>query len=624
MKKESEQAIHHIENDIIEKKKKDQFGVIIVGLILYSVILIAIVVATYLGIKAVYKSKVNTLEEAKSQTEEELEVLDLTNNEEPVVEAEEEAVVKEEEAPVEEEDEDSFTEHTAQTEEFLNVEEAFVDYSQEIFSPEKRDTTLTWKNNVFSNIENVKEPKDALVNTYNFTRKTAKCEDDSKIIYEIYTNPETSHMEKITTIRDCSDNKEITDYYYSNGNVNYVAYYTSYTGKPVDISSSDVQSRYYYQKDTLVKYSYCENGKATEYVVSDLDSYSEGTLEQYNYLEKSMLNRAYITYNAAKYLKATEVIEGYVFDELGIGQPDAEVMLYSDSGNICVAKTMTDGDGHYSLTVPVNDEDTYTMSVNKSTFTECKVFGITADSGNLSYQIEPIYLGYTELEAVYNVQIMVRDATDINQPIIEGSVKIRNGINNRDGDVIAVATLDETGAVTAPLKAGQYTIEVQKGGYETSYFTALVKIDRQAVMGYAVKDIPQEQYVAVLTWETPALDLDCIAISSGVKTVKKPSCDSVGSMIAEVTEIGDVGSDKFDYYVYDYSNCKGSDVMSGSMSNSNAVVTLFNSDGMIGNYRVPAGYCGVVWKPFEIRNNRVIVTNSYYCAIEQNSYWTTK
>ncbi len=604
-------------NHVAIKRQKDEFSVTLIGVMIYSVILIAIVAGTYLGIKAVFfNHQKNTEAAAVSKTVEEPEDTQGSENEvltEPAIEE-----ASEEKEPAKEEIVDVSS--------LVNGDNHYIDYDKTLFQPAKRNTALVWEDRVFSKLENVKNPSEASVNAYQFSRKYATREDDKKMEYLVYTNPDTEKIEKITAIEYCGDDVETIDYYYDNGAINYISQHRSIINTPVDISSSAVESRYYFNNDVMVKYSYCKDNKATEYAVSDLKKYSSGTVGQYDYLEETMLNWAYLTYYAMDHISEVEQIEGYVLDEFNMAMADAQVQLSSDLKNAIVDKTTTNGDGYYSLLLPADSTDTYTLTINKNTLDEVKIYGITASFGSSVYAVEPVYLAYTEVGAVYNVQIMMRDAENTGNAsaLSEATLKLRNGINNRSGDVIATGTLDATGAITAPMRAGSYTAEITKGGYETSYVTVIVRMDRQAVLGYAVSDVEENGYKAVLSWDATPLDLDARIFSSNAAKIGRSQNDSVGLTMAEVISLAEAGTDSYQYYVSDYSNCTGGDALSYSMSTSNAVVAVYDANGLLASYHVPMAHCGVIWRVFEIRNHKLLPINDYFNIIESNSYWTSK
>ncbi len=599
------------------KRHKDELSVTLIGMIVYAIILIVIVAGTYLGIKVLFANQQKSLEkdtmEVSSQTKESETVTDSVEPGESKVQETEEDTTEE-----------TITEAAVDSVKLVTEDKHYIDYNTTYFEPAKRNASLTWNDKVFSRLENVENPSEAPINSYLFSRKFALREDDKKMEFDIFTNPENKKIEKITAIEYCGEDIEIIDYYYDNGKINYIDQYRSIINTPIDIASAEVLSRYYFNKDVMVKYSYCTDNTVTEYTVADLDRYSSGTVGQYEYLEKTMLNWAYLTYYAIGNIEETEKIEGYVLDEFNTALADVEIQLYADSNKTVMATTTTNGDGYYSLEIPVNDLETYTINAKKNTLDEVNVYGITAGSGSSVYDVEPVYLAYTEVGAIYNVQIMARDAENVNTALADATIKLRNGINNQDGEVIATGTLDTTGAITAPMRAGSYTAQISKGGYEDSYFTVIVRMDHQAELGYAVPDLHENEFKTVFSWDTTPLDLDARVFSSGAAKIIRAQSDSVGSTMTEVIDIANAGSDTYQYFVSDYSNCTGGDALSYNMTTSNANVAIYNANGLIASYHVPMAHCGVVWKPFEIRNQKILPINDYYNIIEPDTYWTTK
>ncbi len=610
-----------------KKRKRDQFVLTIVGIIIYSVLLIGVVAGTYLGVKTFYKNHMDKVAEAVQAVEDEEEAKRKAEMEAAAKAAEEEAAAKaaEEEAAAQEQaaqEAEEPEEKILDVEEVLNRETWEIDYSQEVATPAKRDASYTWKDAVFSRIENVYSPDQAPVNTYNLSRKLAVTDVDKRLEFLIYSNPETDQVEKITTKEYCGDDIEIISYYYVNGNINYVSQYRQPVELPVNLSTTEITSRYYFDHDTMLKYLYCENNKATEYSAAEIDQYSEGTVQQYDYMEATLLNRAYINYNVVRLLPEVVTMEGYVLDEFNTGMDGAEIVVKDEKGNVSV-ETATNPDGYYSFELNADDSLRYAMTVKKNSLDEVTVYNLTAKKGELHNCIEPIYLAYSETGAIYNQQIMVRDAANANNGLAEAGIKIRVGVNNYDGDVIAAGELDSSGAIIAPMKAGMYTAEIQKGGYETCYFTIVVKSDHQAVVGYAVGDVGDNEVVTVLSWDT-TLDLDLRMFSSGGVRKEKSGIDSVGATIAEMNRTTHLDADSFMCYISDYSDSTAGDPYSYNMSMANAYVSVYSSDGLQAMFHVPVGHMGVVWKPFEIRNAKILAVNEYYFPKESAGFWVEK
>ena len=596
-----------------KKKTKDRFSVTIIGVMLYSIILIAVMVGSYIGVKAIFRNHDLAVSAASAEEAEEPE-------EEAVEEPTPEPTPEPTKAPVADEEID----HEKSLEELTDPETGIVDYSVVHFSPGKRNKDLKWKDTVFSRIENVKDPANAPVNTYDYKRVSVQLAGNESSDYKVYTDPDTGRVEKITEVRKCGDKLLITDYYYDDGNLNYADEYNSYIDRPVDISSTDIESRYYFRNDSLVRYIYCKDGSATEYAVADIDSYSSGTVDQLDYLEKDMINRAYIVYNVANSTKETEILYGYVMDEFSMPMEDAAIEVRSESDDSVIAESITDGDGLYKIAIDCSEDEKYYVYATKQTLNDVGVYGITARSGSGKYAVEPIYMGYTENLTEYPSQFVVRDATDPNVPLAGAGIQIRRGINNRNGTVVQTGQLDTNGTASVLLTSGSYTAEITKGGYETLYMSVIIRMDHQYAIGFAMPDVAQDTYRAVVSWETAPLDLNALAISSNCARVIKSSVDSLGLTTAETVTIDNAQADDFRFYVTDFGAITSGDVMAYNMTSSAAEVDIYDSEGMIGKYHVPAASAGVVWEAFEIHNRKILPVNSYYYAVDDDALWKSK
>ena len=601
-----------------KKRNKDQFLIVLMGLVGYGFILIAIVIGTFFAVKNAFAKKDAEVAAAVEQA-----VSGTDTDKVPEDTEETQDAVRVEDNEPETNEETEADEHPTEVDRYMTAE-GKLDYSQVLFEPGKRDKKLKWSDTVFSRIEDVKEPENSAVNSFRMQRKRAYTTDDHLLELMIYTNPDTAQVEKITTVEHCSDNLNIIDYYYDKGNINYAAEREALIDVPVDISSGAITSRYYFKKDTLVKYSYCENSKATVFSAASLDDYSEGTVEQYEYLESNLINKAYISYNAAKTLAEDQLIEGYILDEYDRALSDVEIKLYNADDMGEVARTTTDGDGHYNMSIPVNDDREYFLSAYKDSLDEVRIYRITARSGSGTYFVPTPRMTYSDDGAEYNEQIVVRDSLDNNTPIADASIRLRAGLNCMEGDVIASSVLDATGAAMFTLQSGNYTAEVSKGGYENSFFNVIITTGRPATVGYAVRDLSEDQLQVVLAWDTSPLDIDSRLIGTGAANIIKPSQDSVGALMTETVSLSGDNGDVYRYFVYDYSDITGGDANSGNMTDSGARVYVYSNEGLEALYNVPGGHLGVVWEPFMLHGKTVIPVNSYYNIIESGSYWTTK
>ena len=592
-----------------DKKNRDRFTVTIIGVLVYSAALIAVMVGSYVGVKAIFRNHDKKLAEINAeQTEEVAEESEVTATPTPEPEIED----------------DEITDHEMSPEELTDSETGVIDYSINRFKPGKRNKNLKWKDTVFSRIENVNDSASAPVNTFDYKRVTANLKDNKTTEYKVYTNPQNGFVEKITEVENCGEILNILDYYYDNGNINYISEYKTYVDKPINLSSSDIESRFYFRNDCLVRYIYCKDGNATEYALADIDNYSKGTVDQYDYLEEDMINRAYIVYNVAPSIKETELLYGYVMDEFSMPMEDAKIEIRSENDERVVADTRTDGDGLYKVSIDCTDDETFCAVASKDTLNEVGVFGITAKFGSGKYSVEPIIMGYTNNTTTYPTQFVVRDATDPNKPLSGAGIMIRRGINNRTGEVMQTGALDDNGTATVALTSGSYTAEITKGGYETLFLSVIVRLDHQYAVGFAMPDVDSDTFRIAVSWESAPLDLNSMAISSNRARILKSSVDSLGLTTAECVTIDNAGEDDYRFFVTDFGSITSGDLMSYNMTGSGACVDVYTSEGLIGKYHVPVANAGVIWETFEIRNKTLLPVNSYYYSVEDDDLWKTK
>lgn len=576
-------------NKAREKRHKDQMSVTIVGLIIYSIVLIGIVVLSYVGFKSVIihnKEKQAVLQEEQRKAEE---------AEKQVLEEQRKA---EEEAELEKQEKEK------------QLEEEETGY---------QDT-------VFSVIENVSDPGNALINTFDFSRKSLYEEDSKLLDYEVYTNPETDKIVKVTTRENCGDLYEITDYYYDDGVVNYIAQYRQDTDMPVDLSGDKIESRFYFnKKNQMVKYIYCESEKATEYLLADFDLYSEGTIEQYEYMENMMLEASKTAFKNASELDETAVIAGYVQDELNCPPPEPAVVQLLDSNGRVVEEKESNGDGYYEFTVKPDDNKRYNINFTcREDMIDTRVYGIKAPKGSKTVDVDTVYLAYSVYDTIYPISIFVKDADNSNIAVSGASIKFRYGINNRDGETCLTGVLGDAGEIMAQLRSGNYTVEVSKDGYEKCYTSFAVKQDTTALVAYAVKEVKEDSIKCVLSYETTPLDLDIKAFDTYARNSFKSVNDSVGITTAETIEIKGVDSGVYTFYGSDYSDIVSCDMMSYNLSQSGAKMYVYDSEGLEAVFPVPAGHAGVVWRAFEVRNHKIVTINDYYAYIEDESAFRGK
>ena len=613
----------------MKNKKNLPVLLVIAGIIVF----IGVAFLSYSSVKAAFKAQTSAaLKLAESDYElEKNEMKEAGTNRT----AEEEDKKKAETSSKEEKDEPEKEEEkkeadrntgkkTVDASSFLSKNGKRIDYSVQYFKPGKRTSSLKWEDKVFSKIENPGNPKEALINTFPFFRRALKTSDDKNLEFEVYCYPETGKPARLSAIENCGDYYEITNYYFDEDEMlNYASSCRQTVIMPIALNSSEITSRYYFSNDVMVRFIYSDGQEAKSYRSSDMSKYSSGTREQYDYIENETINKAYISYYS--FLNTDEIVKvsGYVMDEFNQPVSRAVMRISSEDGQN-LKKIKTNGDGYYSFSVDASDE-AYTISAEKDDMTAQQVYNLRVIKGSGHYFVDTIYMCYYENRTdTYDVHLIVRDAISNSKVIDNAELKLRTGVNNTDGTVFASGTLDSAGTMNIPLSSGMYTAQVDKEGYETSYFNVTVRQDHQSVIGYAVPEIEEGSYLAYVYWETTPFDLDCRMFGEYGATILRSPVDSIGSVMTECFAMEKPGNEPYKLYVSDYISCTAGNYMSYNMSVSGAYVKVYSSEGLIASLSVPAAHAGVIWDALTIRDGVVYPDNRYYYTPGTDLYWTSK
>lgn len=225
-------------------------------------------------------------------------------------------------------------------------------------------------------------------------------------------------------------------------------------------------------------------------------------------------------------------------------------------------------------------------------------------------------MSYTDNGATYNMTITLCDASSDNKPLSDATLTLRDGLNSKTGASLISSTSDNDGAVIFSLQAGSYTGEIKKDGYETSYFPVIVKMDHATAYGYTVPALSDGDYYVIASWDNPSLDLDSLFFTADIPNAIKSETDYKVGPASEAIKIETASKGVYQYFLSDYTNCIAGDPMNYSLSTSNALVTVFGTNGYMASYSVPVAHGGVIWDVFRLRNGKLITTNYFYSVID--------
>ena len=212
-----------------------------------------------------------------------------------------------------------------------------------------------------------------------------------------------------------------------------------------------------------------------------------------------------------------------------------------------------------------------------------------------------------------------------NDSVPGAEVLLREGWNNTEGTPATTVTADDYGSIYVQgLDYGYYTAEVLADGFVTSFHNVAVVPDEY----YTEWNLPMSPRLAegetriVLTWGETPYDLDSHLYNDDFhvyfsnKNYYQNSTplvnldrDDTSSYGPETITIYRPLDKDCTYYVYDYSN--GGNSSNTQLSTSGATVRVYQTDGLIATFHVPAGYTGDRWTVFTLTTDgRLIPDNT--------------
>jgi hypothetical protein len=531
----------------------------------------------------------------------------------------------------------------------------------ENFTPGTRNTSYAWDKNLFYTLEDISptNASDGLINGYNIARKMLRNADTGNVMeYEIYSNPATGKVNKIVSIEYINDYLEITDYYYDDyGKVSFIFVRNDINYIPSYAVPTKDGQRFYYNSDCMVKWRVVSNGVQSNYVIgpesarqgdnppssiiqySSLDANAQTT---YDITEKRMINAAYNTYQTVLTAEGISEITGYVYDQQGNPIPGARTVLISEVNNEELFEANTDASGMYRIVVP-SEDGRYRLGVTSEGCVPATVYGIEINGQVLSDYQDAVYM-VARSDQNFPISVQMFDALNFAQDgsgmqrLSNAAIYIRDGVNHREGGVVAQATADEIGEVRMELPPGMYTAEVVKQGYDNTYYNFAARPGIDVVRINASPRLAEGEVRIVLTWGETPWDLDSHLFTPydsafgdntyhiwyGNKTDavgNNLDVDDTDSYGPETMTIPVLRNGLYKYYVADFTNCIRDNPTSYDLSYSGAMVNVYTSNGLTATFTVPVNTPGVIWEVFEIRNGSIVPIQRYYSNISDKSWW---
>jgi hypothetical protein len=326
----------------------------------------------------------------------------------------------------------------------------------------------------------------------------------------------------------------------------------------------------------------------------------------------------------AQAAEQTGTIAGSVKDAV-TQQPLAGVLVQVYSNSL-VGEGVTNSNGFYSLQVPAGTG--YRIEFTKAGYLPAIYHNISVQT-NTTTHLEAVLQIDTSHAGPGNVSGTIRDA--LSGAGIEGvTLSLRQGINTTEGPVVYTTSTNNNGFYSFNnIEAGNYTAQVSKTGYNTTYFTVTciggaTTPNQDATI---TPILPPGETRIILTWGELPPDLDShltgplpdgtrfhmyypyAETNSGSPwpTYVKLDLDDVTSYGPETTTIYQQIEGVYRFSVHDYTNRHSTNSI--ALSNSGAQVHVYRGSELIATFNVPAGQEGTLWTVFEMSGSTIIPIN---------------
>lgn len=529
-----------------------------------------------------------------------------------------------------------------------------LDYKANEQIPNERNTSLEWDRTLFYTLEDVsvENPNDGQINMCNISKVQLKNKETQNLVEcEVYKNSTTNEIQKIVTIEKQTDSNfyEVWEYYYQNGEVNFIFYSIRDVYTPTYATVDKCGERYYFNNYTLVKFRRIEVPlQVQDFLVSELNEYENNVVAGYDNLEIVGLTRAYNVYHTVQNTPIYGTLQGYVYDSNNAPITGAKITAHNNHYNQDVGQVETNQDGYYSIMVPADESGDYSLQARCGDDEPVDIYGVEVGQATTMINNENLYIPSSDQrDQSVDMEIMLCDAFNTQgngdyysnmKRLGYATLNIRKGVNNKKGEVIGTYQADGDGIVYATLPLGMYTGEIVADGYVDSYFTIAAKPDNTYMQSLTTPKLNENEIRIVLTWNDSPSDLDSHLFTPYQGDAGDMQhigyyhrYDSYGNNLdvddttgygPETITITNATAGNYKYYVSDYSNLSSGVSDSYAFSNSNATVRVYNKNGLQATFNVPVNQRGTIWEVFEIRNKKIIPIQRYYSYVEDKSWWS--
>ena len=560
---------------------------------------------------------------------------------------------------IDKEEEETLSPITDEMIEKANISEisgfSTVDFSSQNHMPNEKIKDVEWDETFFYSFEDTDTLSD---DEDNYISKCVESEyclidpfDYSELLCEVYSDPNSSEIYKIVTIKQQKSGLlEVIDYYFFEEKPYFVFQRNETIYTPTYATLNKPGTRYYFNNDVLVRVrtvledslKVSQTGLKLQgrsgYEEFDYFKAPNAVKKQYDAFEIEWLNRSYNILNSIRSADSIGVVCGTVKDSSGnnisrckiaVQNTDTEEIVYT--GDIL-------SDGSFSFFVYLDNATYRICFMGGDDYQPLYINNVRFSTACVRYSYNDIVM-YPQNGSECQLNLTVFDgnqytSSESTNAGMIANIKIREGMNAKTGPCVYNGTTDENGYVKIDLPQGNYTIEAIHDAYVTSFINVNLSEQSNTQCIYMVKNPTDNQVAVLLTWDTDNdIDLTVFTPYQGIYgdmdhiggyALNDEHGNSIISDNSKGCELAYIDVNKqgrYKIYVCDYEHVASRDYYTDSLANCNARIYIYYPDGRIETIILSARATGVVWEVAEVSNSSVSIQNRVYSTMDGKGWW---
>ena len=331
----------------------------------------------------------------------------------------------------------------------------------------------------------------------------------------------------------------------------------------------------------------------------------------------------------------TGTISGSVKDAV-TQLPIQDVIITVYKGNLVISRGKTDSNGFYSFSSIFGSN--YTVTFTKVGYLPASYNNIDVEADSTTY-LETVLKIDETYSGVGNVSGTILNA--LNGLGVDGlTINIREGINNKTGDVVNTTATDNGGSYSfSNISSGNYTGEAAGAGYNTTYFSIICigSMNTENQDATITPILSSGETRIILVWSAEPADLDShltgpmpdgtrfhmyyplaeTNYGSPWPEYVNLNLDDITSYGPETTTIVQQIDGVYRFSVHDFTNKDLS--YSTALTDSNAQVYVYRDSRLAATFNIPANHDGTLWTVFELNGSAITPINTITYELDDSS-----